>query len=306
MRRAMSVARHRARHLSAKRCGPARRWLLTLFLALLVAPVVHAGEGRLLATGGVTQVEGSAGGGLVPWAVLAGYGTRDEVGGTAFYTRLQLPDYRLDSYGAAFTIDNRLEFSVARDRFDLGTLGKAIGMPGAALRQDILGVKWRVAGDLVYGDMPQISIGAQQKHDLDFTIPQLVGARHASGTDVYIAATRLVLAAVGGYDLLWNVTVRSGSANQFGLLGFGGDRGGRRWLAEGSAAILFDPHLAVGVEYRQKPDNLSFAREDNAADGFVAWFPNKRLALAAAYVDLGSVASLDRQHGLYLSLQGSF
>jgi hypothetical protein len=279
---------------------------LVVLLLLLTASVVHAGDGRLLATGGVTQVEGSAGGGLVPWAVLAGYGTRDEVGGTAFFTQVQLPDYRLDSYGAAFTVHNRVEFSVARQRFDLGTLGRAIGMPGAALKQDIFGMKWRLAGDLVYGDMPQISVGAQYKHNLDFTIPQLVGARHDSGTDVYISATRLVLAGSGGYDLLWNLTLRSSNANQFGLLGFGGDRGNRRLLAEGSLAVLFNPNWAVGLEYRQKPDHLSFAREDNAADGFVAWFPNKYVALVAAYADLGSIAGLDHQRGLYLSLQGSF
>lgn len=306
MNGATRIARSPAECLRVTRHAPARRWMLTLLLILPVAPLAHADDGRLLATGGVTQVEGSAGGGLVPWAVLAGYGTRDEIGATAYYTQLQLPDYQLDSYGAAFTIDNRVEFSVARDDFDLGTLGKAIGMPGAALQQDIFGVKWRLAGDLVYGDIPQVSIGVQQKTDLGFTIPQLAGARHASGTDFYIAATRLMLGAVGGYDLLWNVTVRSSNANQFGLLGFGGDRGDRHWLAEGSAAIMLDPHWAVGVEYRQKPDNLSFAREDNAADGFVAWFPNKRIAVVAAYVDLGSIAGLDRQRGLYLSLQGSF
>ena len=37
--------------------------------------------GRLLATGGATMIEGAAGGGLVPWAVLAGYGTREEWAG---------------------------------------------------------------------------------------------------------------------------------------------------------------------------------------------------------------------------------
>jgi len=46
--------------------------------------------GRLLATGGVTNIEGSAGGGIVPWAVLSGYGTRDEWGGDAFATRVRL------------------------------------------------------------------------------------------------------------------------------------------------------------------------------------------------------------------------
>ncbi|OYW32390.1 MAG: hypothetical protein B7Z51_03330, partial [Methyloversatilis sp. 12-65-5] len=37
---------------------------------------LHAGD-RLIATGGVTQIEGAAGGGLNPWAVIAGYGTRE-------------------------------------------------------------------------------------------------------------------------------------------------------------------------------------------------------------------------------------
>jgi Protein of unknown function (DUF3034) len=278
----------------------------TAFLFVVAAQVAHAGDGRLIATGGATEVEGSAGGGLVPWAVLAGYGTRDEIGGSVFRTQLQLPDYRLDAYGGAFTIDNRVEFSLARDRFDLGTLGKAIGMPGAALRQNVMGVKVRLVGDLVYGDVPQISIGVQYKHDLDFSIPKLVGARHDSGTDVYIAATHLELAALAGYDLLWNLTVRSSNANQFGLLGFGGDRGDRRWLAEGSVAMLFDPHWAAGVEYRQKPDHLSFAREDNAADVFLAWFANKHVAVVGSWVELGSIAGLARQRGAYLSLQGSF
>jgi hypothetical protein len=280
-------------------------WLIGLLMLAAIGSA-HAGDGRLLATGGATEVEGSAGGGLVPWAVLAGYGTRDEVGGTAFRTQLQLPDYRLDTWGAAFTLHNRVEFSVARQRFDLGTLGKAIGMPGAALKQNVVGAKARLFGDLVYGSTPQLSVGVQYKRDAGFAILRVAGARHASGTDVYVSATRLMLAALGGYDLLWNLTVRSSNANQFGLLGFGGDRGNRQLLAEGSLAMLFNPNLAAGVEYRQKPNHLSFAREDAAADAFVGWFPDKRLAVTAAYVDLGSIAGLEHQRGLYLSVQGSF
>ncbi|MCP1375650.1 DUF3034 family protein [Dyella lutea] len=277
-----------------------------MLAALALSPAVaHAGDGRLLATGGVTEVEGSAGGGLVPWAVLAGYGTRDQVGATAFRTRLDLPDYRLDAWGAAFTWHNRVELSVARDRFDLGTLGRAIGLPGAALRQDVTGAKLRLAGDLVYGPWPQLAVGVQRKRLLDFTIPRLVGARRDRGTDVYLAASQVLLGAAGGYNLLWNVTLRSTAANQFGLLGFGGDRGGRRLVGEGSLAVLLDPHVAVGAEYRQKPDHLSFARESRAADLFVAWFPDKHVSLTAAYVTLGPVAGLRDQRGWYLSLQGS-
>jgi len=36
-----------------------------------------ASDGKLLATPGVSQIEGSGGGGIVPWAQLAGYASED-------------------------------------------------------------------------------------------------------------------------------------------------------------------------------------------------------------------------------------
>lgn len=45
-----------------------------LALGLLATPVAMADIGsRIWATGGVTTIEGSAGGGLVPWALLGSY-----------------------------------------------------------------------------------------------------------------------------------------------------------------------------------------------------------------------------------------
>ena len=44
------------------------------FLTFTCLATAHA-DSRLLATSGVTQLEGSAGGGLVPWALVSGYGT---------------------------------------------------------------------------------------------------------------------------------------------------------------------------------------------------------------------------------------
>ena len=76
--------------------------------------------------------------------------------------------------------------------------------------------------------------------------------------------------------------------------------------AEGSVAVLLDRHWAVGIEYREKPDNLSFAGESDWADLFVGYFPNKHLALVLAYARLGEIATLDHQDGVYLSVQGSF
>ncbi|MGM0482112.1 MAG: DUF3034 family protein, partial [Pseudomonadota bacterium] len=65
-------------------------------------------------------------------------------------------------------------------------------------------------------------------------------------------------------------------------------------------------HWAVGVEYRQKPDNLSFAEEQDWRDVFVGYFPSKDISIVGAYTDLGSIAGLDHQTGWYLSLQAAF
>jgi len=280
----------------------------TLLLAVGWAPMLASADaGRLLATGGATSLEGAAGGGITPWAVLAGYGERGEWGGDVFATRVETGDYRLDVAGVAVAFDNRLELSFARQRFDLGTLARDLSLPENSLSQDIFGAKLRLFGDLVYDRLPQVSLGVQHKRQKDFLIPSLIGAQRDEDTEAYLTASRLILAGAFGYNLLLNGGVRYSRANELGLLGFGGDRrDSRSLLKEGSAAVLFNPSWALGVEYREKPDNLSFAGESDWADLFLGYFPNKRLAVVLAYARLGEIATLDNQDGLYLSVQGSF
>jgi Protein of unknown function (DUF3034) len=277
-------------------------------LAALALPVAATAGGRLLATGGATAVEGAAGGGIVPWALLAGYGTGEENGGTAFFTRVDTGDYTLNSYGAAFTWRNRVELSIARQEFDLGSLNDVLGLPaGTNIRQDVYGAKLRLMGDAVYTTAPQLALGVQYKRNRDFAIPAVAGARDDSGVDVYLSAGKLWLGAIAGYNLWTNLTVRATEANQLGLLGFGGDRNDdHEIVAEGSVALFLDPNTVIGVEYRGKPDNLGFAAEDDWSDIFFGYFPNKHLALVLAYAELGSIATLDDQNGLYLSVQASF
>ncbi|MBG3851805.1 DUF3034 family protein [Xanthomonas sp. WHRI 8391] len=273
----------------------------------LTPTLAIAGEGRLLATGGVSMIEGSSGGGIVPWATLSGYGTRDELATVVFATHVDSGDYRLDVQGAALTVGNRLELSLARQRLDLGTLQDRLGLPWNALGQDVFGAKLRLHGDLVYGSAPQVSLGVQYKRLRNGTLPLAIGARDDHGTDVYVSASRLLLQGVGGYQLLLNGTLRATRANQTGLLGFGGDRrNSYRLVGEASAAVMLSPSLAVGVEYRDKPDNLGFAREQAWADAFVAWFPSKHVSFTAAWADLGDIATLTDQRGPYLSLQVAF
>ncbi|MGE0858595.1 MAG: DUF3034 family protein [Gammaproteobacteria bacterium] len=282
-------------------------------LSLLVAQCARAEapalphNSRLLATGGATMVEGQAGGGIVPWAVLAGYGSSDEFGASGFYTHVDLRDYSLDAFGVAASWNNRVEVSLARQEFDLGTLGRALGLDDHELRQNIVGLKLRLSGDLIYGRWPQLAAGLQYKHNLDFGIPEAVGARHDDDVDVYVSAAKLWLAGLFDRNVFGNVTLRWSRANQGGLLGFGGDRGdGRELLFEGAAGIFLTRHVAIGGEYRQQPDKLGFSPQSDWFDAFVAVFPCKHLSVVAAYADLGTIATLPDQRGWYLSLQLAF
>ena len=262
-----------------------------------------ADNGRLLATGGASSLEGAAGGGITPWAGLAGYGEAGEWGATAFVTRVDSQDYRLDVSGAAVAWDNRIELSYAQQRLDISSLN----LPDNSLNQDIFGIKVRLFGDLLYDQLPQVSAGLQYKKQQNFLIPGLVGARRDEDTDGYVQASRLLLGGAFGYNLLVNGGVRYSRANQLGLLGFGGDTNDRREvLVEGSLAVLFNPRWVLGVEYRQKPNNLSFAKENDWSDVFVGYFPNKHLSLVLAWAELGDIAGQSNQNGPYLSLQGSF
>ncbi|MEH6499197.1 MAG: DUF3034 family protein [Pseudoalteromonas distincta] len=288
-----------------------RRWAW-IIAGALPAVVLSDGllaepGGRLLATGGATMIEGSAGGGIVPWAVMSGYGTREEWGGDVFATRVDTGDYRLDTAGLNLSYANRIELSFAQQRLDISTLSKAAGLPERSLNQDVFGAKLRLFGDLVYDQLPQVALGVQHKRQTNFDIPHAVGAKRDSDTEAYLAASRLLLGGAAGYNLLLNGTLRYSRANETGLLGFGGDRrDSRSLLKEGSAAILLNPEWVVGIEYREKPDNLSFAGESDWKDLFVGYFPSKRLALVAAWADLGEIATLDGQKGAYLSMQLSY
>ena len=265
------------------------------------------GSDKLLLTGGVSQLEGAAGGGLTPWAVIGGYGTRDQFGASAFYTRVDVQDYHLDGAGALIGFLDRIELSIAQLQFNTEGVGEALGLGrGFTFRQDIIGLKVRVAGDAVLEQdswLPQIAVGAQFKRNDRSAVLAAIGARDDQGIDFYASATKLYLSQ----SILANLTLRFTKANQIGLLGFGGDRNDSyKPQLEGSVAWLLSRNLAVGAEYRMKPDNLGIAAEDDWFDIFLAWAPTKHVSLTLAYADLGNIVIQDRQRGLYGSVQIGF
>lgn len=268
--------------------------------------------GKFLATGGVSTVEGAGGGGLTPWALIAGYGSRDSWGANAHYTHVRTQDYSLATYGVAVGIADRLELSLARQDFQ----GDLAPLNLLQIKQDIVGLKLRLLGDAVYDQdrwVPQVAVGIMYKKNkgigglgaLGVTNVKQLGAKDDSGYDYYVSATKICFE----HSLLLNGTLRATRANQMGILGFGGDKNDNmKMMPEASVAYLAHRKLALGAEYRHKPHNLGMDPEKAYYDVFVAYFPTKNFSVTGAYADLGEITIFNtkRQRGWYLSLQAGF
>ncbi len=195
-----------------------------VFLTAAMPTLAHADEptanGKLLLTGGVSQVEGSAGGGLAPWGVIGGYGTGDKIDGSVHGTYIHTQDFSIGTYGVAIGVADRVELTMARQTFDTRDAGLQLGLGrGFKFNQDILGVKARVFGDAVLDEdtwMPQVSVGVQLKHDEQGSVVESLGAHSDSGADFYASATKLLLAQ----RVLLNATVRSDQGEPVWPAGF--------------------------------------------------------------------------------------
>jgi hypothetical protein len=264
-------------------------------------------SGKLLLTGGVSNIEGAGGGGLASWATITGYGTGEAIGVNAHYTNVHVPRFDFRTYGASIGLYDRVELSYARQDFDTGLTGPLLGLPaGFTFSQDVVGAKVRVIGDAVYDQdtwLPQIAVGAQYKKNNQAGVVAFLGAKKDSGVDYYVAATKVLL----NESLVLNGTIRATKANQTGILGFGGNAHDRYSAQfEGSAGYLVSKRILVGAEYRSKPDNLNGLKEDDWYDIFAAYAVNKNLSVTVAYADLGTIATFEHQRGLYVSLQAGF
>lgn len=264
------------------------------------------GQGKLIATGGVSQVEGAGGAGLSNWALITGYGTNNGIGANVHHTAVWLSDFTLHSSGVSVGLFDRVELSYAHQWFDTGEAGLRLGIgEGYIFDQDIIGAKVRLVGDALYDQdtwLPQIAIGANYKRNGDQALVSALGAANTDSFDYYVSATKILL----DQSLIISATARLTEANQFGLLGYGSANTGHSIQGEFSLAYMFTPKLVAGIDYRTKPDNLAFAEEQDAKAAYLAYFVNKNLSLTIAAVDLGSIALQGRQQGVYTSLQAGF
>jgi hypothetical protein len=235
-------------------------------LVLLAAGSVQAqsvtGSGKLLLTGGVNQIEGSAGGGLTPWAVIGGYGSARQIGANAYATDVNTADFDIRSTGVLVGLYDRVELSYSRQAFNTQDVGAALGLgQDYTINQDTLGVKVKVLGDAVLDQdhwWPQVSVGAQFKKNDKAGLVTALGARRGKDTDYYVSATKLYLAQ----GILLNGTLRSTRANQYGILGFGGIDDKRHVQFEGSianwpSAPKSAPSLTIWLSPRKAQPSIS-------------------------------------------------
>lgn len=248
------------------------------------------------ASAAVTEVEGAAGGGIVPWALLAN--SKPTVSTTWVNTGAN----NLAGVAINGTIANRVELSYGNMDFDTGAVGLG------HIKVNVFGAKVKLT-DMSDG-MPAMAIGIQyKKTDAAESFLNSKGAKD-SGTDVYFAATKVF--PVGGHNVLLDGTIRATKANQLGILGFESSSStGYHAQFEGSAGVFVNSSTMVGLEYRTKPNNITSLKEQNWADLFFAYFPNKNFSIVAAYASLGDIAAEANsagkdQRGLYLQVQANF
>jgi hypothetical protein len=275
-----------------------------VFKVAVVAALVSASLGAQAAN--VTTIDGQGGGGLVPWALLAS-------SPSVSITGLNTQNLGINSIAVNGGIANRVELSYAHTTVDVVPLTTA-----NLASIDNYGFKVKL-NDM--GDLPQFSIGVVNKQAsgslLDSTVVPAV-KNSKSGTDVYIAATKVV--NIAGTNVLLNGVIRASKANQLGALGFGGGNAagaktGYSYKPEVSAEVFASDNVLIGAEYRAEPANGVTATDgvlhQNAAyDLNIVYIASKNLALTAAYVNLGQVAPAiagsNRQAGMYLQAQVTF
>ncbi len=293
------------------------RTLLIASLAIGAGAASHAAA--WLPEAGPPSIDGAAGGGLTPWAMPLTEDDPIAPGARGLARSTRTFDYQLALRGGAVRIAPRLELSLARQLFDARGSLASLGLVDQRLRQDIAGLKWRVAGPEQREEGSSASwlaLGLLRKRTAAGALePMLVdslGAR-CSGFELYASVTRY--AAPEG--LVLNATLRATRANQNGLLGFGGRHGsGVKFAPEFSLAWQATPKLTLGAEARAKPDNLNHSvlgtgalKEDGWFDAWARWQPRADVAVSFSWLDLGRIAPAlqpRRQSGSQLTLALSY
>ena len=285
------------------------------------------------------NIEGEGGGAIVPWAYVSNASKDGGVGMPAASIWTWVSDsYTINFWPVAVSIGDRLELGFAYQNLDISTLKSDLRSDSSAaltaanrldakldnLQMITAHAKFQFLKETE--SLPAMAISVSYKKALDIDelddnltasarktaagLPKVLkwmGVDDDSGFEVNLMATKLWKTKI---PLLTSVNLRYTQANQLGFLGFSDD-----WSLnpEFTLAILPEPNVAVGVEYRHKPNKLrslnqyldanagatfsalndySF-EEDDFIDFFVAYLPTPNLTIAAGVANIGNVVHRD-------------
>lgn len=263
----------------------------------------------------VMNIEGEGGGGLIPWAYLTNPPAEGQVFGkpTVGATYIFPQNFNVNVYHLNETITDRLELGYARTVFDTTNLLGAVRVD--ELVMDTLHAKVLLLKET---DMlPAVSVSAEYKknRDIDTADKNLglaltaAGMEDNSGFDYCLSITKMLKETPLRMPILFNVGARYTKAAQTGYLGFSDDA---KILPEVTLAIMPESNVAVGIEFRAKPDEYkavagvgSFG-EDNWSDFFIAYFPTKGLSITGAVVNFGNIVNRNVNTGLYMNMKYDF
>jgi len=292
----------------------------------------------------ILTIEGEGGGAIVPWAYTSNAAKDGGIGMPAASIWTWVSDsYTINFWPVAVSIGDRLEFGVAYQNLDISTLKDDLrGDSFAALDLALGGGGNRLDTKLDNLQMitahakyqfvkesenwPAMAISVSYKKALDVDelddnltdsvraigggfaaapkVLKYMGVDDDDGFEVNLMATKLWKTKI---PLLTAVNLRYTQANQLGFLGFSDD-----WSLnpEFTLAILPEANVAVGVEFRYKPDELRSVNdylnangvagglrglddysfnEDHFVDFFVAYLPTPNLTIAAGVANIGNV-----------------
>ncbi|MHC5035437.1 MAG: DUF3034 family protein [Planctomycetota bacterium] len=253
-------------------------------------------------------IEGVGGLVLTPTALLVNPGPPGTVIGKPAVS-LQfgmVGDKDLEAAAITWTLWQRVELGYAFNRLGLDDFendlqklipGADVGTHDVQLHHFNVRVNLIQEGQGGHDWVPAITAGAHYKYnaDIDDMDSRLGGALTGiglddnDGVDFTLTATKIV--KLLKRPTILSVGARATEAAQFGFLGFTNDYD---LTFEGSAVMLVTDRLAVGAEYRQKPDELGripgvIGGEDDWWDVHAAYIVNDHMNIYATVGHAGTV-----------------
>ncbi|MCF6356042.1 MAG: DUF3034 family protein [Candidatus Polarisedimenticolaceae bacterium] len=285
-------------------------------------------------------IDSGGGGAIVPWAYISNAPKKGGIGMPAASIWTWVSDsYTINFWPVAVSIGDRLELGFAYQNLDISTLRSDLRNDSAAvavlaanrldtkldnLQMITAHAKFQFLKETE--TLPAMAISVSYKKALDIDelddnltanvravlgsgapkVMEWMGVDDDSGFEVNLMATKLWKTKI---PILTAVNLRYTQANQLGFLGFSDD-----WSLnpEFTLAILPEPNVAIGIEYRKKPDELRSVHdylnanaggagvsngalndytfgEDDFIDFFVAYLPTPNLTIAAGIANIGNV-----------------